>query len=75
MTLSVAANKIFHRFNCGVAIFGLDKKPEDSYNLLQKNIVGGPSFVGEDENSFVKSIVGYDDNALYLSAVGGNILT
>ena len=87
LTLSVATNKTLHRFNRGGAIFGLDEKPEDSYNLLRKNIVGGPSlvfgryekvnesFVDEDENGFVKSIVVYNYNAPYLFAMGGNILT
>ena len=45
LTLSVSANKILHGFNRGVAIFGLDQKSKVSFNLLHKNIVGGPSFV------------------------------
>ena len=52
---------------------------------MRKQIVGGPSldfsryekvnnfFIGGDENKLVKSIVGYDANALYQYAIGGNI--
>ena len=54
------------------------------YQSVRNNIVGGPSMVFSryekinetainDEK--VKSIVGYDANALYLSAIGGNMPT
>ena len=54
------------------------------YQNVRNNIVGGPSIVfsrSEKTNETVindekvKSIVGYDANALYFSAIGGNMPT
>ena len=54
------------------------------YQSVRNNIVGGPSIVFSRyekvnetaiNDEIVKSIVGYDANALYLSAIGGNMPT
>ena len=85
--MSGAANKILHRFNRVKAIFRFGEKHKNLYDLVLKQVVGGPSlvfsryekvnksFIGEDENNLVKSIVGYDANALYLHANCENIPT
>ena len=85
LILSGAANKLLHRFNRCEVIIRFGQKQKSLYNLVRKQIVGGPnlifiryekvnkSFIGEDENNLVNSIVvvDYEANALYLSAIGG----
>ena len=83
LTLSGAANKILHRSNKSEGIFLFNQKTKDLYQSVRNNIVGGPSIVFSryrkpmklinDEK--VKAIVGYDANALYLSAIVGNMPT
>lgn len=84
LTLSGAANKILHRSNKGEGIFLFNFKNKDLYQKVRDNVVGGPSIVFSryekvNETSIddvkVKSIVGYDANALYLSGIGGNMPT
>ena len=87
LTLSGAANKIFHKFNRCEAIFRFGERHKPFYNLVRKQILGGPSLVfsryekvnessiGENQNNIVKSKVGYDGNTLCLYAIGGNIPT
>ena len=84
LTLSATANKILHRSNKGEEVFLFNYKDKDLYQSVQNNIVGGPSIVFsryEKTNEIViddekvKSIVGYDANALYLSAIVGNMPT
>ena len=67
LTLSGAANKIFHKFNRCEAIFRFGERHKTFYNLVRKQILGGPSLVfsryekvnessiGEDENNLVKT--------------------
>ena len=84
LTLSGAANEILIRSNKSEGIFLFNYKNKDLYQSVRNNIVGGPSIVFSryektnetainDEK--VKSIVGYDANALFLSAIGGNMPT
>ncbi len=78
--------KILHGFNKGKAIFLFPSKQKDLYQLVRQQIVGGPSLVFSrhekvggsvtgSEYTTVVSNVGYDANALYLFALGGNIPT
>ena len=84
LTLSGAANKILQRSNKGDGIFLFNCKNKDLYQGVRNNNVGGQSIMFSrykkinetainDEK--VKSRVGYDANALYLSAIGGNMPT
>ena len=84
LTLSGAANKILHRSNKGEGLFLFNYKHKDLYQSVRNNIVGGSSIVFSCyekiietaiNDEIVKSIVGYDANALYLSAIGGNMPT
>ena len=84
LTLSGAANKILHRSNKGEGFFLFNYKNEELYQSVRNNIVAGPSLVfsrykKNNETAIndekVKSIVGYDANAFYLSTIGGNMPT
>ena len=80
LALSGAGDEILHSFNKGEAIFLFNKKQKD-LNIVRQQTVGGPSLVFSRPdkvqvsliaNQHVRSIVGYDANALYLHAIGRN---
>lgn len=70
--------------NTDKLVWSIDAPNEDIYHKMKANIAGGPSiifnrYVKRDETTicngekFVKKIVGYDANALYLWALGNEM--
>ena len=62
LTLSGAANKILHRFNRGSAIFRFGEKHKILYDLVRKQIIGGPSSVFSRYEKVNKSFIGENEN-------------
>ena len=83
LTLSGVADKFLYRSNKSEVVFLFGFKNLYLYQTIQKNVGGGPIIVFSRyknvnetviNDANVKSIVSYNAYALYLTAIGGNML-